>query len=120
MSDSENGYFPLTSSVDFCEENYKWSYFVAEPFNVVSSAAIVLYAILGGLHGNVTKEFMFTSQYLALGFTGVGSIMLHLTLSKLWQASDELVRDLFFSLLPLSIYLSLPPVRKSFLAVPHA
>lgn len=84
------GFWPLTSSVDFCEENYRHSLFVAEPWNVLSSATIPVMAAVALLRGNVTGERMFSLQYVALFITGFGSMMLHSTLSKVWQASDEL------------------------------
>lgn len=84
------GYWDLTSSVNFCEENYQHNYYIAEPHNVWSSLFISLFALIGAYYGNPTHENRFEFVYFALFVTGIGSCALHATLSAIWQASDEL------------------------------
>ena len=84
------GYWDLTSSVNFCEENYQHNYYIAEPHNVWSSLFISLFALIGAYYGNPTNENRFLFIYGALFVTGIGSCALHATLSAIWQASDEL------------------------------
>jgi dihydroceramidase len=84
------GYWQSSSSVDFCEENYLYSIYIAEPFNVLSSLGIVGYALIGLFYGNPTEELRFSLIYFNLAVIGFGSMALHSTLNSLWQASDEL------------------------------
>ena len=98
---------PHTSSVDFCEEDYKYSPWVAEVYNALTSLfTISLFPLFGLVYSNPTREWRFTLQYLVMIACGVGSFLLHATLGATWQASDELpmllLVDLFlFTLLDL-------------------
>jgi len=110
---------PHTSSVDFCEEDYKYSPWVAEIYNALTSLfTISLFPLFGLVYSNPTREWRFTLQYLVMITCGVGSFLLHATLGATWQASDELpmllLVDLFlFTLLDLPADGTYP--RKSWL-----
>ena len=83
------GYWGLpTSTIDWCEQNYAVTPYVAEFFNTVSSLAMVLAGVLGatrrGLNGRVRIAFGL------LVLVGLGSIAFHGTLRRQLQMLDEL------------------------------
>lgn len=80
---------PHTSSVDFCEQNYYHTDYIAELHNTWSSLVYVALATFGYFYSNPTKEARFSLMYLILGAIGVGSTFLHMTLHWLPQSSDE-------------------------------
>mmetsp|Transcript_57440 Transcript_57440/g.130148 ORF Transcript_57440/g.130148 Transcript_57440/m.130148 type:complete len:214 (-) Transcript_57440:531-1172(-) len=94
---------PVTSSVDFCEENYALSRYVAEPANALSSLIIVAQGLVGVLFANARRgevaigvrsawgNRLFATMYLLLAVIGLGSVALHTTLSQLGQAADEVI-----------------------------
>lgn len=108
------GYWePHTSSVDFCESNYSWSRYVAEPHNVWSSwFGISLWGLLGlwqTLQGAKSQqqqkrgdgiptsssfhplyEWRTRLAFWLLLLIGIGSMGLHGTLHWIFQSSDEL------------------------------
>lgn len=70
-----------TSTLDWCENNYELSWYIAEFYNTVTNLAM----ILPGLYGmyEVSKynlEFRFFMSYLLLFLVGVGSSLFHMTL----------------------------------------
>ena len=79
-----------TSSVDWCEANYRYSPYVCELFNTLSSFALVLAGCFGAwLHrGVLERRFLFA--FLALLTVGVGSVAFHATLRFELQMLDEL------------------------------
>jgi dihydroceramidase len=85
------GYWlPHTSSIQFCEEDYLFTPYVAEIHNTWSSlVGISLFPFLGLLFSNPTREFRFTVMYLVLMGVGIGSAALHATLMALPQSFDE-------------------------------
>lgn len=95
MSSNEDeaiGYWePHTSSIDFCETNYLFTTYVAEPHNCWSSiVGISLFGALGLLYGNPSRELRFSIAYAILVLIGIGSACLHATLHWVYQSSDEL------------------------------
>lgn len=86
------GYWhPHTSSVDFCEENYQFTPFITELYNAITSLlTISLFPLIGLFYSNPTMEKRFTFQYVIMISCGIGSFLLHTTLSSEYQASDEL------------------------------
>jgi dihydroceramidase len=90
MEAERQGYWePHSSSVEFCEPNYQWTIYCAEPHNVWSSAVITAMAVVGYLYSNPSQENRFRVMYLILGAVGIGSMALHTTLHWLPQSSDE-------------------------------
>ena len=79
-----------TASVNFCEHDYTKTPYVAELWNALSSFYLVFLAVVGLLHSNPTGDVAFTVCYLVLGVVGLGSVILHTTLTSLGQALDEL------------------------------
>jgi dihydroceramidase len=80
---------PVTASVDWCEANYQWSSWIAEPANTVSSLAMVLAGIYGVVrHRRLPSRYRVANALLAL--VGVGSVAFHGTLKFELQMLDEL------------------------------
>lgn len=79
-----------TSTVDWCEANYRHTELVAELWNTTSSLAMVLVALVGlWLHHRVLPaRFLFAFALLAL--VGVGSVAFHGALKFELQMLDEL------------------------------
>lgn len=81
------------SSVDWCEPNYVHSPYVAEWWNTLTSAPIVvlgLYGLWRVLAGRPQLETRFAMGFVAMTAVGVGSMAFHGTLLKISQALDEL------------------------------
>lgn len=82
-----------SSSVDFCEENFETSVYVAEPFNTISAAPLIGLGLIGfsrcgGFQGG--ENISFALLFLTLVAVGVGTVMLHATLTAVGQACDEI------------------------------
>jgi len=78
-----------TSSVDWCEANYRYSPYVCELFNTLSSFAILLAGWVGAWCHRRGLERRFLLAFLALFVVGVGSIAFHATLRFELQMLDE-------------------------------
>lgn len=80
-----------TSTIDWCEENYVVTYYIAEAVNTVTNAVFILLA--GYSLRNVARNH-FEKRYTlcTLGFmlVGVGSWLFHMTLKYHFQLLDEL------------------------------
>ncbi|KAJ3206668.1 Alkaline ceramidase 3 [Clydaea vesicula] len=91
MNSTTQYHGPVTSSVDWCEENYEVTPYIAEFFNSVSSLAMMIISFYGIYkHRNLdilTKRFFFL--YLAIVVVGIGSVLFHGTLLREFQALDE-------------------------------
>ncbi|CAM9601738.1 unnamed protein product [Ectocarpus sp. 12 AP-2014] len=96
---SEHGYWgPVTATIDWCEENYAWSYFIAEFWNTasisylsVSSLAIFLAGVYGwfmAVADDLEMRFQQVSQLLVAS-VGIGSACFHCTLRHAEQQCDE-------------------------------
>lgn len=77
----------VTSTVDWCEENYVHSRYIAEFWNSISSFTLMYAGIVGyirhkGLDGN--------SIFIILALVGFGSILFHGVLSATTQMLDEI------------------------------
>lgn len=83
---------PHTSSMDFCEENYRFTLYVAELLNAVTSLPIVVAgAWAWALMPNRYRGY-YRFHLVWLGFisVGVGSTLFHSTLLRPAQALDEI------------------------------
>ncbi len=80
---------PPTSTVDWCEANYRLTPYLAEPFNALSSLAMVAVGLAGILlHRRLALRFLWAFGLVAL--VGAGSVAFHATLRFGLQMMDEL------------------------------
>jgi dihydroceramidase len=79
-----------TASVDWCEANYRFSPYVCELFNTVSSLAMVLGGIVGWTLHRRALEGRFRIAFALLALVGFGSAAFHATLRFGLQMLDEL------------------------------
>ncbi|KAJ7269412.1 ceramidase [Mycena haematopus] len=80
-----------TSTIDWCEANYQFSYYIAEMANTFSNIATVAVAIYGAYLS--TSEYLprrFIFGYIGIGLIGLGSFWFHATLQFQAQLADEL------------------------------
>ncbi|CAI5759569.1 unnamed protein product [Candida verbasci] len=80
-----------TSTIDWCEENYVVSPFIAEALNTTTNSVFIALALFAIYHAYLNKletRFIFT----AFGFllVGIGSWLFHMTLRYHFQLLDEL------------------------------
>jgi len=81
----------VTSTLDWCEENYQFSSYIAELANSVSN----IFTIGLAIHG-CRKAFAqslparYVASFLGLGLVGLGSFAFHATLTYEAQLADEL------------------------------
>ena len=81
----------ITATLDWCEENYIVSTFVAEWWNTVSNLVIILLSWFGyQMAVKYELEPRFRASYLTLFVVGVGSAAFHCTLKYWAQMLDEL------------------------------
>lgn len=81
----------ITSTIDWCEENYVVSDYIAEFVNTVTNSIFIMLASFAVIHtylNHLEIRFVFTG----LGFllVGVGSWLFHMTLQYHFQLLDEL------------------------------
>ncbi|SAM08968.1 hypothetical protein [Absidia glauca] len=82
---------PVTSTIDWCEENYSLSPYMAEVVNAttnLSFAFLTLFGVYNTLRNNCRKSFVLA--HLGILFVGIGSWLFHMTLQYEWQLMDEL------------------------------
>ena len=74
-----------TSSIDWCEDNYAFTPYIAEFWNTLSNFAFVVLAMYG-LRNSIRQGFgtCFNLQYLSIMVIGVGSALFHGTLRHLY------------------------------------
>ncbi|SCU94840.1 LANO_0E08350g1_1 [Lachancea nothofagi CBS 11611] len=80
-----------TSTIDWCEENYVVSPFVAEWSNTITNSAFValaMYVTWSAYYHRLEKRFVMIG--IGLGTVGVGSWLFHMTLRYEYQLLDEL------------------------------
>ncbi|KAJ1766629.1 alkaline ceramidase ydc1 [Coemansia sp. RSA 1813] len=80
-----------TSTLDWCEENYAVSNYIAEFWNVMTNVTMTAIALLGvynSIKYNQGKRV--TAIYLAMLLVGTGSVCFHATLKYSTQLLDEL------------------------------
>uniref|UniRef100_A0A0A9YI20 Alkaline ceramidase n=1 Tax=Lygus hesperus TaxID=30085 RepID=A0A0A9YI20_LYGHE len=80
-----------TSTIDWCENNYDFSYFIAEMTNTVSNLMMILPPIWGMIEVIQQKfEKKFIYCYFLILIVGLGSWAFHMTLLYEMQLFDEL------------------------------
>ncbi|XP_058875617.1 alkaline ceramidase 3-like, partial [Acipenser ruthenus] len=80
-----------TSTLDWCEENYSVSFYIAEFWNTVSNLILILPPIYGAiqtLRDGLETRYVFA--YVGLAAVGIGSWCFHMTLQYEMQLLDEL------------------------------
>ncbi|KAL7556521.1 hypothetical protein ACA910_000984 [Epithemia clementina (nom. ined.)] len=79
----------LTSSINFCETDFRHTRYIAEPTNAISSIAAYLpLALIGGIRSTKTPRYLMC--YATIFLIGVGSTLLHTFLTAVTQGGDEL------------------------------
>lgn len=91
-SDLKGFWHPHTATLDWCEDNYVVSQYIAEFYNTISSLIFPLLAIFTGYRNykNVGLPKRFIVSFLILGLVGIGSALFHGTLKYSMQLADEL------------------------------
>ncbi|CDK24409.1 unnamed protein product [Kuraishia capsulata CBS 1993] len=90
-ADNEGYWGPVTSTIDWCEENYVISPFFAEFVNSTTNLAffaLSMYHLHSAIKNKHGLLFMFVS--VGMCFVGVGSWLFHMTLKYEFQLMDEL------------------------------
>ncbi|XP_028733299.1 alkaline ceramidase 3 isoform X1 [Peromyscus leucopus] len=89
--DREGYWGPTTSTLDWCEENYAVTLFIAEFWNTVSNLIMIIPPIFGAIQSiRDGLEKRYIAAYLALTVVGMGSWCFHMTLKYEMQLLDEL------------------------------
>ncbi|KAL9933192.1 hypothetical protein V8E36_007910 [Tilletia maclaganii] len=81
----------VTATLNWCEEKYRWSKYLAEPCNSLSNIVFVLLAGFGvrwTLRAQLPIAFVWC--YLGIALIGIGSFAFHATMKWSMQAADEL------------------------------
>ncbi|KAI3653235.1 hypothetical protein MP228_002660 [Amoeboaphelidium protococcarum] len=80
-----------TATLDWCEENYMVSFYIAEFWNTLSNMAIVDLALLGLYLTYIYRfQIRYYWAYVSLVIVGIGSWAFHMTLIYEMQLLDEL------------------------------
>ncbi len=81
----------ITSDYDFCEKNYKVSFYVAEFFSAFSSIPIIIYGMYF-LNQCVLYKHDFKMYLSSIGVivVGIGSFLFHGTMKRTGQMLDEI------------------------------
>ncbi|KAJ3036812.1 Alkaline ceramidase 3 [Rhizophlyctis rosea] len=93
------GYWgPVTSTLDWCEENYIVTYYLAELWNSISNLCFLIWPLTGMYTCyKMRAEKRFYLSYAALILVGTGSFLFHGTLTYAMQLLDELPMVLMIS-----------------------
>ena len=90
LPNRDGGYWaPQTSNVNWCEEDYVVTRYIAEFWNSVSSLGIVANGLYG-LWSHPGCESRFKAAFLCIVVVGFGSFGFHATLLRSLQLMDEL------------------------------
>jgi len=86
------GYWgPPTATLDWCEENYVSSFYIAELWNTISNLSFILFTLFGVLQcWRLSLEWRYFRSYLGITLVGLGSWAFHSTLLYEFQLMDEL------------------------------
>lgn len=90
--EKDNGYWGIpTSTIDWCEENYVVSPYIAEALNTLTNSVFIALAAFSIYHAYKNKlepRFIFIGTGFML--VGIGSWLFHMTLRYHFQLLDEL------------------------------
>lgn len=87
-----DGYWgEITSTLDWCEENYQLTFYIAEFWNALSNLVFLGLAAIGcwSCH-KLNVGLSHTLNFVFIGVIGIGSILFHSTLLYEFQLADEL------------------------------
>ena len=88
---TETGYWgPITASVDWCEDNYVYSYYVAEFFNTLSSLPVALMGLYAYRRSKGRYGLQYNLACIGMIMIGLGSAAFHGTLLRGSQMLDEI------------------------------
>ena len=112
-ANSIEGYWGVVrSSIDWCEHNYVMSSYIAEFFNTLSNAGMVVLGLLGVL---LAWREELEARYMVINgtlfFIGVGSAMFHGTLTHIGQVIAATCQPARSPISPLSPCCRLPLSR---------
>ncbi|KAJ7170167.1 alkaline phytoceramidase [Mycena filopes] len=80
-----------TATLDWCEANYQFSYYIAEMANSFSNVLTIAVAAYGAyLSTTEDLPYRFILGYIGIGLVGLGSFWFHATLLFQAQLADEL------------------------------
>jgi len=85
------GYWSVSSSIDWCERNYVVTWFIAEFWNTISAAIIFLCGAIDLHHALKMKaEMRFIIYSISVMMVGIGTATFHGSLTFIGQLGDEL------------------------------
>ncbi|KAK9058457.1 hypothetical protein SSX86_023299 [Deinandra increscens subsp. villosa] len=81
---------PVTSTTEWCEQNYVYSSYIAEFYNTISNIPSIILA-LTGLVISLSQRFekRFSILHISNMILAIGSMLFHATLQRLQQQGDE-------------------------------
>uniref|UniRef100_A0A5B6YKF0 Putative alkaline ceramidase 3-like n=1 Tax=Davidia involucrata TaxID=16924 RepID=A0A5B6YKF0_DAVIN len=81
---------PVTSTTEWCEQNYVYSSYIAEFFNTISNIPGILLALIGLVNALGQRfEKRFSVLNISNMILAIGSMLFHATLQRLQQQGDE-------------------------------
>ncbi|KAL8128665.1 hypothetical protein V2J09_017864 [Rumex salicifolius] len=91
MDDGVSSFWgPVTSTIECCEKNYVHSSYIAELFNTISNAPVIILALIGLINALRQRfEKRFSVLHLSNMALAIGSMSYHVTLQRVLQSSDE-------------------------------
>ncbi|KAI0033968.1 ceramidase [Vararia minispora EC-137] len=91
MSLKEGVWGPVTATLDWCEENYQFSDYIAECANTFSNIITIWFAVYGARAAAIQGlPALYITSLAGLGLVGIGSFAFHATLLYEAQMADEL------------------------------
>ena len=88
---TQQGYWPHTANINFCEPDYEVTHYVAEFWNAASSIPMILTGVFGILLARQQKLGAEQAlSYFGVGIVGCGSLAFHGTLMRTGQVLDEI------------------------------
>lgn len=90
--EQSNGFWgPPTSTIDWCEENYVVTPYIAEALNTLTNSVFILLALFATIQAYKQRlEPRFVLASLGFLLVGIGSWLFHMTLQYHYQLLDEL------------------------------
>ncbi|KAA8548390.1 hypothetical protein F0562_000074 [Nyssa sinensis] len=91
MADGISSFWgPVTSTTEWCEQNYVYSSYIAEFFNTISNIPGILLALIGLVNALRQRfEKRFSVLHISNMILAIGSMLFHATLQHVQQQSDE-------------------------------
>lgn len=91
MGDGVSNFWgPVTSTTEWCEQNYVYSSYIAEFYNTLSNVSTILLALIGLVNALRQRfEKRFSILHISNMILAIGSMLFHATLQHLQQQGDE-------------------------------